>query len=161
MNRTSYIIHSIRERLRLLVKESDGQTYNVLDVWDLKKFDEYSAPYVFVRALGETSGQLQYEDNSRVTDVINLPVEIIVGYKVNSDVNEGGILVDEQLERTHEVRQWLENPEFTFKEYRDTQEVTDFFGSDHSGFNGITQTDTVGAAVIGMIVVFQTVKLHG
>ncbi len=158
MNRTSCILKTIRERLKLLQTDR-GENYNVLNEWSMSGFDQYQTPYVFVRALGETSQTVaNYENSSRSYEVVDLQVEIIVGYSIYTDVDANGDLIDEQLERTHEVRQWLDNGDFTFRAYEDTHEFVEITGLDYSGFNGVTQNKTVGAAVIGNIVSFNSVK---
>lgn len=160
MNRTSHILKSFRDRLGLL-QTNTGVNYNVLSVWDIKQFHTYQTPYVYCRALGETSQTVNnYEDTSRSCEFVDLAVEIILGYTVYTDVDGQGNLTDEQLERTHEVRQWLDNADFRFNEYRDPQETVQITGCDYSGFNGVTQNDTVGCAVIGNVVSFQAIKRY-
>lgn len=156
MNRTQHITNSVNDRLSQL------EEYTVLKVWEIAKFNEYQFPYVHARILGEQArSAADYEDDSNSSDLVDLRVEIIVGYSIDRDEDQEGLFAAEEAERIHEVRQWLDNYGYTVEDYQDRGEWVNFHPFNYSGYQGITMdaTETKGVSVLALTLPFQVVKI--
>ncbi len=155
MNRTTHITNSIYRRL------SELTDFAMIRAWDISKFSEYDFPYCHVRITGETSDVTnEYENGSGSNETVTPRIEIVVGYSIDRDTEGLGLFADEEAERLHQVRQWLDNVGWNIEDYEDSLEQVFFDKLRYAGYNGITQdgTETKGVSVLGFTVNFQAVK---
>lgn len=155
MNRTTHTLNSINTRLGGI------QGLNILRVWRVDKCFEYDFPYCHVRILGETSGITnEYENGTGSNEDTTPRIEIVIGYSIDRDTEEEGLFAIAEAEMVHQIRQWLDNPEWVVEDYADLREQVFFDSVRYQGYSGVTEdaTETKGVSVIGFVVNFQSVK---